>query len=227
MKMIPSSRTSIIRSVILILILITGLLWGWGFSVKGKLTYQPVEGDLLFQSLPNGVGLTLVDAIEGSTESPFSHCGVVVNRGGEWFILEAMVPTVQETPMKQWLRRDRDRFAAYRLKKESDREKIPRWIAGMRERLGIAYDYRYQMNDERIYCSELPFDAWFDLTGEQMGKVVTLGDLKWEPYRKVIAEVEGSDVVPVEREMITPRDLAKASQLELIVENGVSVDDRP
>lgn len=226
MKIFPDSRAASYRLTFLLVGLLSALIWGCGPTWAGKIKYDPVEGDLLFQSLPNGNGLTLVDAIEGSTESPFSHCGVVVNKEGKWYVLEAMVPVVQEVPLRSWLLRDRGRFAAYRLKKDSDKKKIPAWITGMRERLGIGYDYRYQMSDYQIYCSELPYDAWMDLTSEAMGKVVTLGDLKWEPYRKVIQEVEGSDTIPLSRKMITPRDLAKAPQLELVVENGVSVDGK-
>ena len=37
--------------------------------------YQPREGDIIFQSLPK---MDLVLAIEGCTESKFSHCGVVI-----------------------------------------------------------------------------------------------------------------------------------------------------
>lgn len=195
-------------------------VWSCGWSVASKLSYQPEVGDVLFQSLPSGPGLDIVDAIEGSTESPFSHCGVVVKKNNQLYVLEAMVPTVQEVPFDVWLKRGRSKFAAYRLK-ESRRDMIPAWIAEMRLKLGKPYDFRYRMSDEEIYCSELPFDAWKKLTGENMGTVVKLGDLKWQKYRQVILQVEGSETVPVEREMITPRDLAAAEQLELVLENGI------
>ena len=83
--------------------------------------------------------------------------------------------------------------------------------------MGLPYDFRYRMSDEAIYCSELPFDAWKELTGEDMGQLVKLGDLKWQKYRGVIERVEGTSEIPVDRVMITPRDLAKAPQLELVV----------
>ena len=46
----------------------------------------------MFQSLPSPPGLDLVDAIEGSTESPFSHCGVVVKKAGKLYVIEAIPP---------------------------------------------------------------------------------------------------------------------------------------
>ena len=54
-----------------------------------------------------------------------------------------------------------------------------------------------------------------------MGTVVTLGELKWQKYRKVIEAIEGTTEIPVERKMITPRDLAKAPQLESVFRNGL------
>lgn len=196
------------------------LLWSCGFSVAAKVRYQPVEGDVLFQSLPSPPGLDLVDAIEGATESPYSHCGVVVVKDGQWFVLEGMVPQVKETALNEWLARGRGRFTAFRLK-EGLRGNIPAWIAEMRTKRGLPYDFRYQMSDEAIYCSELPYDAWLRVTGESMGELVKLGDLKWQKYRKVIEAIEGTSEMPLDRMMITPRDLAKAPQLELILENGL------
>ncbi|MGJ8723502.1 MAG: YiiX/YebB-like N1pC/P60 family cysteine hydrolase [Roseibacillus sp.] len=195
-------------------------IWSCGWAVAGKIRYEPVEGDVLFQSLPNGPGLDVVDAIEGATESPYSHCGVVVNKKGKWYVLEAMVPTVQEVPYERWIKRSQGKFAAYRLK-EHWRIMIPAWIKEMRRKMGKPYDFRYRMEDDEIYCSELPFDAWKKLTGADMGKIVKLGDLKWQKYRQVILDIEGSEKVPVEREMITPRDLAAAEQLELVLKNGL------
>lgn len=221
MTLLPSSRSARWRLAALSLIAVSLGLWSCGWSIAAKVTYQPVEGDVLFQSLPSGPGLDVIDAIEGATECPFSHCGVVVKKNGEWFILEAMVPTVQEVSFGRWIQRDKGRFAAYRLKEER-RDMIPAWIKEMRKQMGLPYDFRYRMSDEEIYCSELPFDAWKKLTGEEMGKIVKLGDLKWEKYRKVIQEIEGTKEIPVDREMITPRDLAGAEQLELVLENGLS-----
>ena len=192
---------------------------------KTAKAYQPREGDVLFQSLPKSPGLDIIDAIEGATQSPYSHCGVVVQKEGQWYVLEAMVPRAMETPLVDWQKRGRDEFTAFRLKEEHQ-AKIPAWIEEMRKQLGKPYDFRYRMSDEEIYCSELPFDAWRTLAKEDMGAVVKLGDLKWEKYRAVILAIEGSREVPVEREMITPRDLAAAPQLELVYDTGLSKEKR-
>lgn len=177
--------------------------------------YNPMEGDILFQSLPNEPGMDLVDAIEGATESPYSHCGMVTRDGDEWIVLEAIGP-VKETPLQDYIQRGRGhKFWAYRFD-EDKRKHIPVALNAMREDLGKEYDPRYRFDSENIYCSELIFRGWKTATGEDLGKVVKLGDLKWERYKPVIEAIEGQGNLPLDREMITPRDMAKAKGLKQI-----------
>ena len=58
------------------------------FSLWQLSVYHPADGDIVFQSLPHG---EMVDAIEGATNSPWSHCGVVVYEHHCWFVAEAIV----------------------------------------------------------------------------------------------------------------------------------------
>jgi hypothetical protein len=61
-----------------------------------EVAYHWQEGNLLFQSL---FRVPLVDAIEGSTGSPFSHCGILHRRADGWVVIEAIGP-VKETPLE-------------------------------------------------------------------------------------------------------------------------------
>lgn len=178
----------------------------------GRAGYQPMEGDIVFQSLPNPAGMDLVDAIEGSTDSPYSHCGMVFQEGREWKVIEAIGP-VKITPLKNYAARGRGgKLWAYRLD-EADRKHVPAALAAMKEDLGKPYDPRYRFDDEAIYCSELIWRGWRASTGKGIGKTVTLGSLNWQPYQPVIEAIEGRGTLPLDREMITPRDLAKAKEL--------------
>jgi Permuted papain-like amidase enzyme, YaeF/YiiX, C92 family len=83
------------------------------------------EGDILFQSLPHN---SLVDTIEGSTHSPFSHCGIVHQTSRGWVVIEAIGP-VKETLLTRWTAQGRDgRYSVYRLR-ENYRARIPAMIA--------------------------------------------------------------------------------------------------
>ena len=157
----------------------------------------------------------LIDAIEGASQCPLSHCGIVgKNNNGDLIIYEAL-HGVEMTPLKKFLLRGRQQgFAVYRLK-ESYRAQIPATLAAVQKYLGRPYDIRYEMDDEKIYCSELIYKAFRDVTGEELGRLVRLGDLKWQPYEATIRQLE-QGVPPLDRLMITPRDLALAPQLELV-----------
>lgn len=177
--------------------------------------YQPREGDILFQALPNPPGLDLVDTIEGSTGSSYSHCGMVCFKGRAWKVIEAIGP-VQETPLEVWIARGRDKQVwVYRLR-ENERPHIPAMLDAMRKDLGKPYDIHYRFDEQAIYCSELIWRGWKTATGRELGKVVKLGDLNWQPYRQVIEAIEGAGNLPLDREMITPRDLAAAPELERV-----------
>ncbi len=180
--------------------------------------YAPEEGDVLFQSLPHS---RLVNAIEGVTDSPYSHCGIVSKRDGQWVVYEA-IQDVRATPLREFLARGRNQgFAAYRLKPKF-RKHIPDTIKHVRGLLGRPYDVRYRMDDEYIYCSELVYKGYQKASGEGLGKLVRLGDMNWRPYQSTIEFYENGPV-PHDREMITPKDLAKARQLKLVQSHNLAI----
>ena len=183
--------------------------------------YQPKEGDLYFQSLPRNA---VVNAIEGASESPYSHCGILVRKGDAWFILEAIGP-VRETPFAKWITQARDRhYDVFRLEAEHERN-IPAFIKAAKEYMGRPYDIRYRMDDKKIYCSELIFKGYRDATGESLGKLVKFGDLKWVRHTPVILAIEGS--IPLNRIMITPRHLSEAKQLEKVFSSKEKIRKKP
>jgi len=184
----------------------------YGPAYQAYWSYTPREGDLLFQSLPHS---RLVNAIEGVTESPYSHCGIVAQRQGQWVVYEAF-RSVEASSLKEVIFRGRNQgFAIYRLVPEK-RSHVPAMIRNLQEYLGRPYDVRYRMDDESLYCTELIFKAYQRATGgEALGTMVRFGDMNWRPHRETIEFFEQGPV-PVDREMITPRHMAQAPQLELV-----------
>jgi len=182
--------------------------------------YQPQEGDVIFQSLPHG---PVVWAIEGVTRSPYSHCGIVAKSDDQWIVYEAY-RGVSATPLNAFLARGRGGgFVVYRLRDEH-REHIPQTLACCQTYLGRPYDIRYRLDDEKIYCSELIYKAYRDATnGKLLGELQKFGDMNWRPYELLIEQIEGGDV-PVDREMITPVNLAKAQQLEPVFSHNLNVE---
>lgn len=183
-------------------------------AVVQKLGLKP--GDLLFQSFPSH---ELTIAIEGVTQSPISHCGIAVEKGGKWFVLEAVGPVIF-TPLDNWIARGRNgALGVFRLKPEFD-AKIPQFIAAAEAFKGRPYDGNFRFDDERIYCSELLFKAFKNSIGEPLGTVQKLGEMNWKPHEAYIRKVERGGL-PLEREMITPRAITEAPQVVQIYRQGL------
>jgi hypothetical protein len=174
-------------------------------------SYSPKQGDLVFQSLPHN---SLVDAIEGVSKSPLSHCGIVVQLDGKWFVLEALGKVIY-TPLDRWEARGRKRaFSVSRFNAHNSID-ISKFIESAKTYLGKDYDFHYAFDNDDIYCSELPFLAFKAVTGKPLGQVRKLGEMNWKPHEAFIRSVEKGNL-PLERTMITPVDLSKAPELETI-----------
>ncbi|MEJ2610566.1 MAG: YiiX/YebB-like N1pC/P60 family cysteine hydrolase [Candidatus Thiodiazotropha sp.] len=180
------------------------------------LEYYPSEGDIVFQPLPDS---DLTRAIEGATNSQYSHTGMVIKKHGLWYVREAVGP-VKDTALFLWIMKGRDaKFAVYRLK-EQYKQSIPSFINESKKYLGLPYDIYFELDDEKIYCSEMIYKSFKDATQESLGALKKLKELNWEGHREFIESIEVNGI-PYEREMITPVDLSKASQLEKIYSNGI------
>ena len=181
-------------------------------------SYEPREGDVVFQALPLEVDLMV--AIEGITQSHYTHAGEVVRHGGRWQVIEAVGNGVVYTPWEKWRAASRDgRWAAYRLK-PAHRGHIPEFVNQMHRHAGKPYDFKFQITTDKLYCSDLVHQAWLAATGKRMGQLVKLGDLNWKPYQATI-EKYNEGPVPLEREIISPVALSRAGQLERVYNHGL------
>jgi hypothetical protein len=183
-------------------ILVLGLAGWLGAHAWPWLTYRPRAGDVLFQSLPHG---PLVDAIEGVTRSPASHCGIVVATPAGWMVAEAL-GTVRLTPLGAWCRRGRG--WAFEARQLADPALAAALAAATSPWLGRPYDARFRFDDEAIYCSELVLLAGRSALGRDLGRIERLGDLDWRPWAAAIERFEGGPP-PLDRLMITPEALRR------------------
>ena len=227
MRLLPEKRIARIR--LLILFFIFALLAYFNRTqclllitriplIYAYFRYSPQEGDVVFQSLPHG---DLVDAIEGITHSPWSHCGVVLlNDKKQWVVIESIM-NVHETPLLLWMLRCRDdNFAAYRIDPKYS-AKIPEFKQDLLSYMGRPYDFDYNItNGYSVYCSDLVYLAFDKISGQKMGKLEKLGDLDWKPYEHFIKS-EAGGTLPLNRTMITPASLAQAPQLHEVYRSGM------
>lgn len=180
--------------------------------------YEPREGDLVFQALP--LEVDLVRAIEGITRSHYSHVGVLHRREGEWTVIEATSEGVVYTPFEKWKSIGRDnRWAAYRIM-AGQREHVPAFMQNLHPHAGKRYDFNYELDEEKLYCSELVYHAWQKTTGQQMGRLTRIGDLNWQPFAETIKKYNGGPMPP-DRQLISPVELSRAPQLERVYNRGL------
>jgi len=211
----PNTKKGKIRFFVIIGIAVILDLYVIFFPAYPLWSYKPQIGDIVFQSLPKG---DLVNIIEGTTHSPFSHCGIVIKKNNKWVVNEA-IGTVHSTPLYLWILRSRgSKLAVFRVKKQYLKF-IPDFIKALNKYQGRPYDISYDMDDNYIYCSELVYKAFRDSSQIKLGKLYTLGELDWKPYKEKIEFIEGG-VVPTNRIMITPKHLSEAKELEKVYSFG-------
>lgn len=212
MKILPQTKGAKIRFAVFLALLVTVLFAIRIDRVAGYYISDKKTGDILFQSLPHA---ELVDAIESVTNSPWSHCGILVLRDGRWFVAEA-IGEVRYTPLYLWIVRGRGaRVDSYRVKSLKDENQI---IVGVEKLLGRSYDFSYAPDDSEIYCSELVYKVYDRQLGIQIGDWEKLGDLNWKPMENFIRKMEDGRL-PLDRLMITPVGLTRSPNVGFIYKN--------
>lgn len=146
------------------------------------------EGDLIFQVSQSNQS----PFIQLATNSPWSHCGVIVEKGGKVYVLEAS-NVVKLTPLKKWI--SRGKFGKYKRRRVLNKPVKIRYA----KYLGKKYDLAFKFNNNKYYCSELIYDIFKDQFGIQLATpkpiksyhVFGLGKLMkrrgMDPNQKVVA----------------------------------------
>lgn len=173
------------------------------------------EGDVLFQTRAG----TLGDMIRHLTGSPYNHCGIVLREADGALVVLESDGRVRRTPLRDWIAAGAEnRLAVYRFV-PAYQSMMPIILTRMRMYEGRPYDHRFRLDDpEAVYAAELLYRGFRDATGQRLGMTVRLMDLPWQRWRAEIERLEGG-AVPVERELIPPRNIAAARQLEKVWSN--------
>ena len=115
------------------------------------------EGDLIFQVSQSRQS----PFIQLATNSPWSHCGVIVEKEGKLYVLEAS-NVVKLTPLKAWI--DRGKMGRYKRRRVLNKPVKIKYA----KYLGKRYDLAFKFNNDKYYCSELIYDIYKDQFGIQL-----------------------------------------------------------
>ena len=174
------------------------------------------DGDIVFQTSRSSQSL----AIQQATGSRYSHMGMVLYRGQEPYVFEA-VATVRYTSLGAWIARGSGgHFVAKRLRDASSILTVP-----AREKLrqaalkleGRPYDPAFGWSDEKIYCSELVWKAYDRALGIRLGELQELRqfNLSGPEVKKKLGERYG-DSIPLREPVIAPGAMFSSPRLETV-----------
>lgn len=117
------------------------------------------EGDIVFQISKSKQS----PLVQYATLSPWSHCGIVVEKKGQFYVLEAS-NVVKLTPIDTWCKKGKFEYVKkVRILDEDVKIKYDKY-------LGIPYDLQFKFNNGKYYCSELVYEIYKNQLGIELCK---------------------------------------------------------
>ncbi|TDP00348.1 YiiX family permuted papain-like enzyme [Flavobacterium sp. 245] len=186
-------------------------------KIENTATSKLKDGDIIFQTSES----KQCKAVRIATNSKFSHCGIIYDINGKWFVFEALQP-VKLTPLEDWVKHGRDsKYVVKRLKNDSILK--PEVLQKMKEYSqqfdGKEYDAYFEWTDNRIYCSELVWKIYKNAAGIELSKLRELKEFNLEnpQVQKILKERYGN-AIPLEEKVVAPSDLADSNLLKTVID---------
>lgn len=155
-----------------------------------KQTYK--EGDIIFQVSKSRQS----PLIQQATGSKWSHCGIIVERDGKQYVLEAS-KTVRLTPLEEWIQRGKGgKVKSRRVLNDSVKVKYKKY-------LGKAYDTAFRFGNNKWYCSELVYDIYKNQFGIELCKPRKVREYDIDGMESVMRR-RG---ISLDQEVVAPDDL--------------------
>lgn len=179
---------------------------------------QLQDGDIIFQTSRSAQSI----AIQKATHSPYSHMGIIIYRGGQPHVYEA-IQTVQYTPLEKWIARgEGGRYVVKRLR-NADRILTPKPVAALRKAAGAftgkQYDLTFEWSDNRIYCSELVWKIYDRALGIRIGRLQKLRDFDLtDPAVQAKMKERYGYAVPLDENVISPGEMFSFEGLVVVEE---------
>jgi uncharacterized protein YycO len=197
--------------------LFSALAFNKNDRIKSKNGYQ--TGDIIFHTSKSAQS----KAIQLTTKSKYSHCGLIYKLDNKYYVYEAVGP-VKLTPLDIWIARgSENKFVVKRLinaaqiltpsalkklKQEGDRYN------------GKKYDTSFEWSDDKIYCSELVWKMYKKATGLEIGKTQKLNefDLTSTIVKGILQKRYGKNV-PLNEVVISPQSIFESNLLFTVSKN--------
>lgn len=151
------------------LCLVSSALLALGAAQAGTCPLQ--DGDLVFIKSQS----QQAQLLKLTTGSEWSHVGMAFKSKDGWDVIEAVQP-VQWTTLYSFIHRSKD--LAYEVRRANFPFDAKTVKAYSEDKLGKDYDLIFSWDQERWYCTELVWKAYKKASGEELGVLEKIGDLK-------------------------------------------------
>jgi hypothetical protein len=186
-------------------------------AATARLTSQLRDGDLIFHTSLSAQS----QAIQLATHSPYSHCGILYQKEGQWQVFEAVQP-VQLTPLAAWIARGKDAHFVTKRLRDAATALTPAALTRLKTAgqplLGRRYDLYFGWDDDRIYCSELIWKVYERGIGRRIGQLQQLRDfdLSHPAVQAKLRERYGRHL-PLAETVISPVSLFNSPELVTVL----------
>ncbi len=174
------------------------------------------NGDLIFQTSVSAQS----KAIQLATNSKYSHCGIIYNENGQFYVFEAIQP-VKTTALDEWIARGENGHYVIKRLKNADQfltnETLQKMKLEGEKFKGKEYDLTFEWSDQKMYCSELIWKIYQRATGLEIGKLQKLSDfdLTSEVVKAKMKERYG-EKIPMDEIVISPAAIFDSELLRTI-----------
>ena len=174
------------------------------------------DGDIVFhQSLS-----AQSEAIQLATHAVYTHCGIIYKMGNGYFVFEAVEP-VKLTPLAEWMGRGKGGDYKVKRLKTADTVFTDALVQKMKklgeQYSGRHYDPFFEWSDDRMYCPELVWKLYKELTGLELGRLQELKDfdLTNQAVQKKLEERFGKKI-PMHQPVISPVSIYESPLLKTV-----------
>src|SRR5699024_3856703 len=155
--------------------------------------------------------------IQLSTQSDYSHTGMLVIRNKKPYVFEAVGP-VKYTPLKQWIAHgEKGKYVVRRVEGGLNTEQQQKLAQTAKRYLGKPYDFSFSWSDDSQYCSEVVWKVYQNALGMCVGEQQKLKefDLSNPLVQAKLKERYGKNI-PLDETVVSPQAVFDAPQLTTV-----------
>lgn len=147
------------------------------------------EGDIIFIQSQT----TQAAALRESTESVWTHVGILIKKSSAWYVAEAVGP-LKETPFAEFIGRSKNKSYKVVRYKHFDAATMTAALKRSIPKYNKPYDIYFEWNQDKIYCSELTYLVMKEVTGFELGRMQKMKEMKLDgPYAQALIKKRYTD----------------------------------